>query len=115
MTTPNPDRVHKPVTAAAAGGALLAVLAAVGVDGAVDPTERGTLVNALLAFGIAAVPTVLTWWASRRAKGNVTPILPGDQPRNLDGIPLAAGRVQDPGPATHTAAVRRTDRRRRRE
>ena len=87
-TPANPDRVARPVGLAAVAGLVLAALGNALLDGAIDPEEQHQLLTNGVNLALAAVPALLAWLAARRARGNVTPILPGDHPQDLDGTPL---------------------------
>ncbi len=92
----NVDRVAKPVALWSLAGLALAALGQALLDGVIDPAEQQNLLSEAAQLALAGIPVLLGWLAARRARENVTPILPGDQPRNRRGEEL---HPRDHGPA----------------
>jgi hypothetical protein len=96
MRSENPDRVTPIVVTRGTILAVVGLLAAWGIDVQVSEDQAGALADALTAavpliFGLAGA-----LWGARGARARVTPVLPGDTPRDRQGREL---RPVDHGPA----------------
>jgi hypothetical protein len=99
VVTQNPDRVTPPVLTRSAILAVLGVLTAVGVDLGLDVDQTNRLVDALLIIlPVLATVAGAVWGARFKARNQVTPILPGDTPRDQAGVELRrAGHTETTG------------------
>jgi hypothetical protein len=96
----NPDRVTPPTALGALAGLAIAALAKTYLDVEVDPAD-GTLwwevTTAVIFPALAGIGAALA--ARFKARNDVTPVTPGDQPRDQDGNDLVS--VVPGGPTTH--------------
>ena len=88
--TQNPDRVTPPTALGALAGLAIAALAKTYLDVEVDPAD-GTLwwevTTAVIFPALAGLGATLA--ARLKARNNVTPVTPGDTPRDQAGNVLA--------------------------
>jgi hypothetical protein len=84
----NPDRVSPPIITRASILAVVGVLAALGVDLNISEDQAGVLADAALIVLPLAGSLAGAIWGAVRARQHVTPVLPGDVPRDLQGRPL---------------------------
>lgn len=93
----NVNRVLPAVLSRAVIGAVVAVAAAFLFDKQLSQEQIGGWADAILVIlGLLGVGGGATWGAQRATK-DVTPVLPGDTPRDLDGNELV--------PVSHTPAT----------
>lgn len=97
LRRPNKDRVTPPVLAGGAAGVVIAGVARALIDRYVNPVDRDVYWNLFSTVIVPAIPVVLAWLGAQKAKRDVTPILPGDQPRNLEGEDLKPASHRGPG------------------
>ena len=106
----NPDRVTPPVVTAGGAGLVLAVAARSIIDRYVDPADRELWWN-LTQAALFLLPLVGAWIGARfKARNDVTPVKPGDTPRDQDGNTLYVSadverRRLDPMPGPTRAAT----------
>ena len=84
----NPDRVSPPVLTRSTILAIVGVLAALGVDLNISEEQAGALSDAALIVLPLLGSLVGAAWGAIRARQVVTPVLPQDTPRDLQGRDL---------------------------
>jgi hypothetical protein len=95
--TQNPNRVTPPVLTRSSILAALGVLAPLGSALGMDADQTNRLVDALVVI-LPVLGTVAgAVWGSLKARDQVTPVLPGDTPRDQQGNALE--------PVSHTPAA----------
>jgi hypothetical protein len=95
--TQNPDRVTPPVLSGGSAGLVVAVAVRSVIDRYVDPAERELWWNVAQAV-LFLLPLVGAWVGARfKARNDVTPVRPGDTPRDQQGNALA--------PVSHTPST----------
>ena len=108
--TANPNRVSPWVLAGVAAGVVLAAFVAVITDAKVSKEDIGAWADILLfvlpALGVGGGAA----WGAQRATKDVTPVRPGDTPRDLQGRELRPVSHDEPGGYPPTRAVRPEDR-----
>jgi hypothetical protein len=97
VTPRNADRITKPVAVRAALLGLLGLATAFGIDLNVSEAQTGALSDLLIALLPLLGTLAGGLWGTSVAREGVTPIGPGDIPRNAEGVELK--------PAGHTPAT----------
>ena len=87
----NPDRVTPPVAVGAGVGFVIAAILKAVLDLEVDPGEAEVWWNVATTVVFPALAGLGAAIAARyKARNDVTPVTPGDQPRDQDGNDLEA-------------------------
>ncbi len=85
----NPDRVSPPVVAGGLAGVILAGVVRALIDRYVNPADAEVYWNVFQTAIVPALPAIGAFIGARfKARNDVTPVKPGDQPRAQDGTPL---------------------------
>lgn len=85
----NPDRISPQVIGGGLAGAVVAAVARALIDRYVNPADQEQAWNAFQTVVVPLLPAVGAWLGGLRAKRDVTPIRPGDLPRDQAGNALA--------------------------
>lgn len=108
----NPDRVTPPVAVGAGVGFVIAAILKAVLDLEVDPGEAEAWWNVLTTVVFPALAGIGAAVAARyKARNDVTPVTPGDQPRDQDGNKLAPVAHDDPFGHVRPTRVARPDER----
>jgi hypothetical protein len=102
----NPDRVTPPVAVGALAGLIIAAVAKAWLDVELNPADAETWWNVTTGLAVPLLPALGGLIGARfKARNDVTPVRPGDTPRNQAGVRLEpASRVPETGyPPTRAA------------